>query len=142
MCNQHAIHSIFHQLKSISMKKLIIPFLLCLCGFAQAQRTVSGSVTDQDGQPLIGATVSLKTGDGTITGTDGSFRLLVPSGDQELTVSYIGYETSDIRVAEHENDLRITLRVGVTLEAVIVTALGITRSEKSLGYAVRSESVV
>ncbi len=89
-----------------------------------------------NGQPLIGATVSLKTGDGTITGNDGSFSLMIPSGNQQLKVSFIGYETSEITLAEHENDLRITLRVGVTLEAVIVTALGITRSEKSLGYAV------
>ncbi len=118
------------------MKKLLIPILLCFFGIAQAQRSVSGRITDQNGQPLIGANVFVKgTTKGTVADFDGKYNLTLPAGANVIVVSYTGFESQEVSVGT-TNQLDVVLTEGVILEAAVVTALGITRSEKSLGYAV------
>lgn len=101
-----------------------------------AQRTVTGNITDTSGTPLIGANVLVKgTTIGTITDIDGNYSLDVPTGINTLVVSYTGYTTQDVDITD-TSTVNITLSEGELLSEVVVTALGIEREEKSLGYAV------
>ncbi|MDD4514033.1 SusC/RagA family TonB-linked outer membrane protein [Massilibacteroides sp.] len=103
-------------------------------------KKISGTVIDQSGIPVIGANVVVKgTTNGTITGLDGEFTLEVPEKSQ-LAVSYIGYTPKEILVGSN-TVYRIELAEdNKTLDEVVVTALGIKREEKALGYAVQKVS--
>ena len=121
------------------MKKLLLVFAMFLFGAGAilAQRTVSGTVTDENGEPLIGASVLVKeTTTGTVTDIDGQFTVDVPEGATTLVVSYTGYSTEEVALGA-SNVIDITLKEGVTLETAVVTALGIQRDEKAIGYAVQ-----
>lgn len=99
-------------------------------------KTVGGTVLDENGEPVIGATVSVKgTNLVTVTDIDGRFELKVPNGSI-LSVSYLGYTTAEVP-ATGEN-LTISLKPDERqLAEVVVTALGIRRSEKALSYNVQ-----
>jgi TonB-linked SusC/RagA family outer membrane protein len=102
-----------------------------------AQRTVSGTLTDDAGEGLIGANVILKgTTTGTITDLDGNFTLEVPDGAKTLVFSYAGFSTQEVNIVGQDN-VAVILTEGLALDEVVVTALGIKRSEKSLGYSVQ-----
>ena len=104
---------------------------------AQAgEKTVGGQVLDETGQPVIGATITVKGSKlATVTDIDGNFTMKVPAG-AVLVVSYIGY--ADKEVAATGTDMRISLAQDEkVLEEVVVTALGIKRSEKALSYNVQ-----
>ncbi|MGH1435992.1 MAG: SusC/RagA family TonB-linked outer membrane protein [Lewinella sp.] len=120
------------------MKKLslVLSLVLFAVSFAIAQRTVSGTITDDGGEPLIGASILVKgTSSGTVTDIDGSYSLEVPDGSTTLVVSYTGFETREVAVGA-SNLLDITMSEGVALDEVVVTGLGIRRDKKALGYAV------
>ncbi len=120
------------------MKKfsLILALVLAVTGMALAQRTVTGTITDQ-GDPLIGASVLAKgTSTGTVTDFDGNYSLNVPEGSTTLVVSYTGYATQEVTLGV-SNVVDVVLTEGINIDAVVVTALGLERSEKSLGYAVQ-----
>lgn len=99
-------------------------------------KTVGGTVLDENGEPVIGATVTVKgTNLVTVTYIDGRFELKVPNGSI-LSVSYLGYTTAEVP-ATGEN-LTISLKPDERqLAEVVVTALGIRRSEKALSYNVQ-----
>lgn len=99
-------------------------------------KTVGGTVLDENGEPVIGATVTVKgTNLVTVTDIDGRFELKVPNGSI-LSVSYLGYTTAEVP-ATGEN-LTISLKPDERqLAEVVVTALGIRRSEKALSYNVQ-----
>lgn len=99
-------------------------------------KTVGGTVLDENGEPVIGATVSVKgTNLVTVTDIDGRFELKVPNSSI-LSVSYLGYTTAEVP-ATGEN-LTISLKPDERqLAEVVVTALGIRRSEKALSYNVQ-----
>jgi len=120
------------------MKKIIISFCLLLAtGLVMGQRTITGVVTDDSGIALIGANVLAEgTTTGTITDIDGSFSLSVPDGVNTLIVSYTGYDSKTIDITGLSS-VTVTLSEGQVLDEVVVTALGISRSEKALGYAVQ-----
>lgn len=100
-----------------------------------AQRAITGSVTDGS-DPLIGASVFVKgTSTGTVTDFDGNFSLSVPGNAEMLVVSYTGFTTQDVPLTA-ASTYSVLLSEGVQLSDVVVTALGISREEKSLGYAV------
>ncbi len=102
-----------------------------------AQKTVTGTVTDDAGEPLIGANVTVKgTDKGTVTEYDGTYSISANEGDVIL-VTYTGYTDLEETVGA-SNTLDFTLSEGVLLEKVVVTALNISRSEKSIGYAVET----
>ena len=110
--------------------------------------TVTGKVVDASGMPVIGAAVIVKgTTIGTSTGVDGDFSLQVPppSADAVLEINYLGYEPIAQTVGSRTN-ITFTLRESaVDVDAVVVTALGIKRSEKALSYneqQVNSEDIV
>lgn len=99
-------------------------------------KTVGGTVLDENGEPVIGATVTVKgTNLVTVTDIDGRFELKVPNGSI-LSVSYLGYTTAEVP-ATGEN-LTISLKPDERqLAEVVVTALGVRRSEKALSYNVQ-----
>lgn len=110
--------------------------------------SVTGTVVDASGMPVIGAAVIIKgTTIGTSTGVDGNFTLQVPppAADAVLEINYLGYEPISLAVGSRTN-IRITLKESaVDMDAVVVTALGIKRSEKALSYNVQqvnSEDIV
>lgn len=117
---------------------LLTMFLLCAGFSVLAQdRQVSGVVTDADkNTPLPGVTVSAGRNLSTQTGVDGRFTLSVPSGKVTLTFSYVGYESQTVSVAAGSTTASVSLapREG-SMEEVVVTALGIKRDKKSIGYA-------
>lgn len=118
-------------------------FLAATAETSLAQRTsaqdltVKGTVVDAMG-PVIGATVITKDGEtGTTTSMDGTFTLSKLQKGDVITVSFIGYQTQEI-VFVGQTNLKITLKESsATLDAVVVTALGIKRSEKALAYNVQ-----
>ena len=125
--------------KSMSMKKLTFLFLCLLIGIglATAQtREITGSVVSaEDDQPVIGASVIVKgTTTGTVTDYDGKFSLSVPSAAKTLVISYIGMAAQEVAIAPN---VRVLLKADTqNLDEVVVTALGISREKKALGYAV------
>jgi TonB-linked SusC/RagA family outer membrane protein len=122
------------------MKKFLhVLLLVLLCtAFAQAQRTVNGTISDQRGEPLIGASVVLKgTTTGTVSDIDGTYSLRIPAGENQVLVfSYTGFKTTEVPVGA-SNVLDVSLEEGIVLETAVVTALGIQREEKALGYAIQ-----
>lgn len=122
------------------MKKVLFLFLafFAVINLTEAQRVVKGSVTDKSGDPIIGANVVAKgTNIGTITDINGSFTLNVPSDVTTLVCSYTGYETMEMALGV-SNMVDFSLAEGVLLSETVITALGVTREEKSLGYSVQS----
>jgi iron complex outermembrane recepter protein len=97
---------------------------------------VTGKVLDQTGEALIGASVKIKgTSDGVATDENGAFTISVPD-DAILVVSYVGFKTQEIPVSG-KTAITITLQQNDRImNEVIVTALGIKREQKALGYAV------
>lgn len=94
---------------------------------------VSGQVTDQDGQPLIGATLLEKgTNNGTFTDLDGNFSMEVADGKAVLVVSYTGYETKEVPV-NGQSTLSITLTDGAVLDEVVVVGYGIQKKSQTTG---------
>ncbi len=106
-------------------------------GLVAQQRTITGTVTDTDG-PLIGATVMAEgTTLGTVTDFNGNFELALPDEVYQLIVTYTGYQRLRMEVGT-ETSLSITLaESALDLNEVVVTALGVKREKKSLGYAVQ-----
>ena len=126
------------------MRRLaLIMSLLLFAGlnamFAQTT-TITGTVTDsQSGEPIPGVSVVVRgTTIGTITRVDGTYTLSVPEDATNLLYSFVGMTTQDILI-----DGRSTISVVMESEAigvdeVVVTALGVSREKKSLGYASQS----
>lgn len=98
---------------------------------------ISGIVTDDKGEPIIGASILLQgTSNGMITDLSGNFSLEASSGDV-LEISYIGYMAQQVTVGTQPT-VKITMFEDTnTLEEVVVTALGIRRSQKALSYNVQ-----
>lgn len=122
------------------MKKLTL-VLLCLVmavGLATAQTTkVTGHVTSaEDGEPVIGASIIVKgTTVGTVTDFDGNFSLEVPANGKQLEISYIGMASQLVAVSPN---VKVVLKSDTqNLDEIVVTAMGISREKKALGYAVQ-----
>ncbi|WP_299129575.1 SusC/RagA family TonB-linked outer membrane protein [uncultured Winogradskyella sp.] len=119
---------------TLKIRLTLLVALLMQIGFAQ-QKTVTGVVSDESGLPLPGATVLQKnTSNGVATDFDGKYSINVGSGDV-LVFSYVGYANKEVIVAE-ANTINISLEPDNSLEEVIVTAQGIKKEKKALGYAV------
>jgi len=96
---------------------------------------VKGKVVDEGEKPLIGATIKVKgSSAGTTTDANGGFFIDIPDAGT-LTISYIGYETKEITV-NGDAQLAIMLSPSPGLTEVIVTALGIKKEERRLGYSI------
>jgi len=124
------------------MKKILLMLVVTLLigvsqGFAQ-QRTLTGQVTDaNDGQPLPGVTISVIGVNRSVqTESNGTFSISVEPG-QILRFSYLGYDVQEINPG---NNASLNVKLSQNAEAlgeVVVTAMGIRRETKSLGYSVQ-----
>lgn len=107
-------------------------------GIVQDKIAVSGTVKDKNGEPLIGVSVVEKgTTNGMITDLDGNFSLSVSSPEAVLEFSYVGYNPVSVKVGDRT---LFAIEMGEStqnLDEVVVTALGIKREKKMLGYAVQ-----
>lgn len=110
---------------------LFLPLVI----FSQ-EREVKGVVfNDQNGETIPGANIiATGTQTGVISDMNGAFVINVPSEQKELTVSFVGMGTQSVNIAGLSY-IEVRLVPGVDLDEVIVTALGISRSAKSLGYS-------
>lgn len=99
---------------------------------------ISGKVTSEQGEGIPGVAVSLEgTSTGTITDISGNYQLAISSGDAVLIFSSVGFNTQRVAV-NNQSRIDITLIEDITaLEEVVVTALGVERDKKALGYAVQ-----
>lgn len=102
-----------------------------------ADKDITGVVSDEKGNKLAGATVSVKgTTKGTTTGTDGGYRLSVADANAVLVFSYIGYNTQEVAVGS-KSVINVTLTPSdAVLQEVVVTALGVSKDARKVGYAV------
>ncbi|HRQ51696.1 MAG TPA: carboxypeptidase-like regulatory domain-containing protein, partial [Agriterribacter sp.] len=126
------------------MKSNVKHLLLMLCvvlsgvyAFAQQRKTVSGTVSDESGAALPGVSVALK-GSGAIAATDvqGRFSVSLAAAQNVLVFSYVGYETTEVTIGT-QTTLSVVLRPSITeSEAVVVTALGVAKQKRQLGYSV------
>lgn len=120
-------------------KFLLTTMLLCtgLLLFAQT-RKVSGVVTEaQNNQPVSGVTIQVKGRQiTTTTGPDGRFSVNVPTGQATLDVSSVGYRSQTVAITGNQTSVSITLQLAEgQLTNVVVTALGIRREQRKLGYS-------
>lgn len=133
------------QYKSKMSRILLIISLLVFSAWSfpsLAQREVTGVVRNTDKEPLPGASVVVEGTQneglvGTATNMDGEFTLKVPEGKDSLIVSYTGYQEKIVPIAG-KTHIEVTLQSAASeLEEVVVTAMGIKREEKALGYSVQ-----
>ncbi|MCW5912927.1 MAG: SusC/RagA family TonB-linked outer membrane protein [Cyclobacteriaceae bacterium] len=129
------------------MRKILLLIFCCSFLFAEAQeRTVNGRVTSaEDGATLPGVNVLLKgTASGTVTDANGNYRLVIPDGGGTLVFSFIGFRSLEIPAGERTT-VDASLVPDVTqLSEVVVTALGVERQSRELGYGlsgVKSEDL-
>ena len=107
-------------------------FALTLSAYAQQ---ISGTVSDENGVPLPGATVLIQgTSTGVSTDFDGNYSIGASSGDT-LVFSFVGYSSQSVVVGS-STTVNVSLEPDNTLDEVVVTALGIQRNAKALGYSV------
>jgi len=126
------------QTESSSWHKIlaVLVGLICTLNVAAQQINVKGSVTDQHGDPVIGATIMEQgTKNGVVTDIDGNFALSVASPKSRLRVTYIGYKTQELPV-NNQTDFKIKLQEdAANLDEVVVVGYG-TMDKKELTSAV------
>jgi len=109
--------------------------MLFAFGFSIQAQSISGTVTDENGVPLPGATVLVEgTTNGVSTDFDGEYSINASSGDT-LIFSFVGYASQSVSV-DSSTTINVMLATDSALDEVVVTSLGISRAKKSLGYAV------
>ena len=125
------------------MRLVIISILLILiAGGLYAQQTVTGKVTSaEDNSPLPGASIVLiGTTNGAVTDSDGNYTIELPDLTGSLSFSFIGFQSIQESV-NSRTTINVTLLPSAeVLDEVVITALGITREKKALGYSVTEVS--
>lgn len=124
---------IFYLLKKHSLLTVVV-WLLTL-GVTYAQSTVTGTVTDENNRPLPRASVKIKGGNGTTTNNDGKFSLSI-SSNTILVFSFVGYKSKEVTVGSKKY-IDVSLESDGVLNEVVVTALGIKKDKKAVGYAIQ-----
>lgn len=118
---------------------LIVLFLLCGVQLAFAQRTITGTVTHaDDGSIIPGATIRVQgTTLGTVTDLDGKYEISVPDEATTMIFSFVGMVTQEVAI--EGTVINVALEADMMdIQGVVVTALGISREKKALGYAVQN----
>jgi TonB-linked SusC/RagA family outer membrane protein len=127
------------------MRQLAVLAVVCLLACvvpAYAQTTVTGKIiSGEDSSPLPGVNILVKgTSMGTISDVDGNYRIDVPSADATLTFSFVGYVSQEVALGGRAAVDIVLASDARQLSEVVVTALGIQKEKKALGYAVQSIS--
>ncbi|HEY1025082.1 MAG TPA: SusC/RagA family TonB-linked outer membrane protein [Sphingobacteriaceae bacterium] len=120
-------------------EKLLLLFLALFFSLTTIgqERVVQGKVTaSEDGSPLPGVSVMVKgTNTGTTTDVNGNYRITVPDANATLVFRFIGYTAKELAVGSQNTVNAVLERDSQQLSEVVVTALGISREKKALGYA-------
>lgn len=128
--------------------KLIILFLLISvpCAFAESndineakqERLITGTVTDDIGEALIGVSVSIKgTTTGTLTDLDGKYSLSVPNGSAVLVFTYVGYDTQEFIVGNQSNISVVLKNKDAFLDEVVIVGYGVQKKKLITGVTVQ-----
>ena len=127
---------ILYSFKKASLLTVVMWLLTLGLGYAQSI-TVTGKVNDENNLPLPGASVKVKgNNSGTIVNASGTFSLTA-APNATLVISFVGYKSKEIKVA-NQNVINVTLTSDAgALTEVVVTALGIKKEKKRVGYAVQ-----
>lgn len=125
-------------MRKITMMLAFLLFAGLNFAFAQT-KTISGTVTSaDDGQALPGVTVQVKgTTNGTITDADGKYSLNVSNNATTLVFSFVGMKTQEVAIAGKTTINVVMSTESISMNEVVVTALGVSRQKKSLGYSVQ-----
>ena len=108
-------------------------FWVIALGMTEAQRIVSGTVTDDTGEPMIGVNIlALGSTAGTVSDFDGGFKLEVPAGTTQLQFSYTGYNTVVMDLGA-SSQLSVVMGEGAILEDVVITGYGTVKRENVTG---------
>ena len=121
------------------MKARILLFVSVLfVGTAWSQGKVTGKVTDRaSGESMPGVAVVVSgQGVGVFTGADGSYSITANAASDQLHFSFIGYGSESVRLGG-QSAVNVSMTAGVNLDEVVVTALGVSREKKSLGYSIQ-----
>ena len=121
------------------MKHIYLCALLLVCTFSVAQTTITGTVTSaQDGQTLAYVNILADQNNGTITNGFGDYSIIISDETEHLTFSFIGYKTQQIAI-NNQSVINVILEEDTSnLDEVVITALGLERDTKELGYVVQS----
>ncbi|MBD3891609.1 SusC/RagA family TonB-linked outer membrane protein [Olleya marilimosa] len=121
------------------MKHIYLCALLLVCTFSVAQTTITGTVTSaQDGQTLAYVNILADQNNGTITNGFGDYSIIISDETEHLTFSFIGYKTQQIAI-NNQSVINVVLEEDTSnLDEVVITALGLERDTKELGYVVQS----
>ncbi len=121
------------------MKARILLFVSVLfVGTAWSQGKITGKVTDRaSGESMPGVAVVVSgQGVGVFTGADGSYSITANAASDQLHFSFIGFGSETVKLAGNST-ANVAMSAGVNLDEVVVTALGVSREKKSLGYSVQ-----
>lgn len=118
-------------------KWALVLVAVAMSSFAFAQRTITGTVTDEtNGDPLIGANILVVgTSSGTVTDIDGTYSLSVPAGSTELEFSYTGYSAQRVTIGT-SNVIDVALSPGELLDEVVVVGYGTVKKNDATGAVV------
>jgi hypothetical protein len=121
------------------MKHYLLVLAAMCCSFtAFAQFTISGIVYDNNNGSLPGASVVLKgTNQGVSTTSEGTFKIEVPTSPATLVVSFLGFEPQEIQANVGVSVKAILQPSSQQIDEIVVTALGIKRDQRNLGYALQ-----
>ncbi len=121
---------------------LVLVALLCMQASSIAQFSVSGTVTDTEGEPLIGVSILVKgTTVGTVTDFDGNYALNIPGSNALLEFSYTGFKPFTKEVTADDNNVDVTMSEDIAnLEEIVVTGLASTIKRSNLANAVATIS--
>ena len=112
--------------------------VIWLWSMTVSAQTIQGVVTDGQNEPLVGASIVLKgTSKGTLTDLNGSYKLELTEADRNngtLVFSFVGYDLQNVPIGK-ESIVNVILKEGGSLDEIVVTALGIKKEAKKLGYA-------
>jgi TonB-dependent SusC/RagA subfamily outer membrane receptor len=122
-----------------SCLSVLLVVLFCVANAVGQDRRVRGKVIDENNAPIPGASVLVKgSNNGTNTDTEGNFAISLPAGNHILAVSSIGYVTQDMNVSAAMSEVTVKLKADVkSLGEVVVTALGVQRNTRNVGYAIQ-----
>ena len=126
-------------MKKISLLLAFLGFIGLQVVFAQTKALTGVVVSSADGNSIPGASVIVKgTSLGTVTDMDGKFTLKVPPSAKVLMISFVGMVSTEIPITSSTNyDIKLKPD-NISVDEVVITALGISREKKSLGYAIQN----
>jgi TonB-linked SusC/RagA family outer membrane protein len=138
---QEALEAVFKEsdIAFVVQDRQILLYPADMVSNKDTQQSITGTVTDNQGVPLIGVTISIVgTTQGTITDYNGNFILKQVPDDATLQFTYVGMKTVEIPVSGKKNIQVVMDELTIGLEEVVITALGIKREQKALGYSVQN----